>query len=176
MRIRLRHRYERCDLEAWQQNSQKLGPIDTKTEQAVSNSFDWEMFFLIFMSQFDMILAVFFSYLKIAISYLLGLLRRERDKSSLFIALGLVCVAVGKDIRPHLDEILEVVSSSLPRDLPQKWVLYICDRCFKHFILCCTEYQCTGVEMTEICIWENSCSILSLNSSSLAAFFPTWFT
>ena len=120
---------------------------------------------------------LFCSYLKIAISYLLGLLRRERDKSSLFIALGLVCVAVGKDIRPHLDEILEVVSSSLPRDLPQKWVLYmICDRCLKHFILCYTEYQWTGIEMMGICIWENSCSILSLNSSSLAAFFPTWFT
>ena len=55
-----------------------------------------------------------------AISYLLVLLKRERDKGSLFIALGLVCVAVGKSISPYLADILEVVSTCLPRDLPQK--------------------------------------------------------
>ena len=59
-------------------------------------------------------------YLKVAISYLLVLLKRERDKGSLFIALGLVCVAVGKSISPYLADILEVVSTCLPRDLPQK--------------------------------------------------------
>ena len=60
-------------------------------------------------------------------------MKRERDKSPLFLALGLLAVAVGKDIRPMLDEILDVLSSYLPKDLPQKYVLSCQCVCLKSF-------------------------------------------
>lgn len=63
---------------------------------------------------------MFHRYLKVAVSYLTALLKRERDKSSLFVALGLVSVAVGKEIRPFLDEILDVIFTALPKDMPSK--------------------------------------------------------
>ena len=58
--------------------------------------------------------------MKVTMGYLLGLLKRERDKSALFLSLGMVCVSVGKETKPYLDEIQEVISSALPKDLSQK--------------------------------------------------------
>lgn len=60
-------------------------------------------------------------HLKVAVAYLIGFIRREREKSQPFQSLGLLAVASKKDIRPHLKDILEVIRTALPvKDLSQK--------------------------------------------------------
>jgi FKBP12-rapamycin complex-associated protein len=53
--------------------------------------------------------------------YMLTSLKRDRERSAAFQAIGLLAVSVQQDIKPHLPRIMEVIRSSLPnRDLPQK--------------------------------------------------------
>ena len=47
--------------------------------------------------------------------YLLSSLRgREKDRSTAFITIGLIAVAVEDDIKPYLPRIMEVIRVSLP--------------------------------------------------------------
>lgn len=47
-------------------------------------------------------------------AYLLGSLRRERERYNVFNAIGLLAVAVKLDIKPYIPKIMEVIRSSLP--------------------------------------------------------------
>ncbi|XP_077998557.1 serine/threonine-protein kinase mTOR-like [Glandiceps talaboti] len=60
-------------------------------------------------------------YLFDTMHYLLGSLKKDRERSSAFQAVGLLAVAVKTDISPHLHKILDIVKTSLPpKDLPAK--------------------------------------------------------
>lgn len=61
------------------------------------------------------------SYLNEAMSYLLGCLRRDRERYSAFTAIGLLSVAVGPEIKLHIPRIMDVIRNSLPsKDTPSK--------------------------------------------------------
>lgn len=49
--------------------------------------------------------------------YLLGCLKRDRERCAAFIAIGLLAVAVGDEIKPHLPKIMEVVKAALPTNV-----------------------------------------------------------
>ncbi|XP_071805479.1 serine/threonine-protein kinase mTOR-like isoform X2 [Asterias amurensis] len=53
-------------------------------------------------------------YLDDSVQHLLSSLRRERERSSAFQAVGLLSVAVKHEIMPHLPNILAIVKSALP--------------------------------------------------------------
>lgn len=62
-----------------------------------------------------------FSYLPDTMLYLLSCLKRERERSAAFQAIGLLAVSVQQDIAPHLPRLMEVIRASLPsRELPTK--------------------------------------------------------
>lgn len=46
--------------------------------------------------------------------YLLGCLRRERERSLAFLSIGLLAVAVGEPLLPYLAKVMEVIRASLP--------------------------------------------------------------
>ncbi|XP_041480411.1 serine/threonine-protein kinase mTOR-like [Lytechinus variegatus] len=61
------------------------------------------------------------SYLDDTVNYMLISLRRERERSNAFQAVGLLAVAVKGNITEHLSKILEIVRSSLPhKDIPHR--------------------------------------------------------
>ena len=61
------------------------------------------------------------SYLDDTMIYLLGCLRRDRERSAAFQAIGLIAVAVQTDINRHLKTVMEVVRTSLPvKDASQR--------------------------------------------------------
>ncbi|CAH1772250.1 unnamed protein product [Owenia fusiformis] len=61
------------------------------------------------------------SYLGETMAYLLGCLKRERERSVAFQAIGLIAVSVHTDINRHLPKIMEVIKVSLPaKDMPTK--------------------------------------------------------
>lgn len=53
------------------------------------------------------------SYLHKCMLHLLGQLRKNRDRTCPFIAIGRVAIAVGNSIEPYLDSILESVKEGL---------------------------------------------------------------
>lgn len=53
------------------------------------------------------------TYLHKCMLYLLSLLRKERDRSSAFIAIGHIAIAVGSATRPYLDSILTAIKEGL---------------------------------------------------------------
>ncbi|XP_071482072.1 serine/threonine-protein kinase mTOR-like [Diadema antillarum] len=60
-------------------------------------------------------------YLDDTVTYMLISLRREREKSNAFQAVGLLAVAVKGNITDHLSKILDIVRSSLPhKDIPHR--------------------------------------------------------
>ncbi|ELU01654.1 hypothetical protein CAPTEDRAFT_155489 [Capitella teleta] len=60
-------------------------------------------------------------YLPDTMLYMLTCLKRDRERSSAFQAIGLLSISVQQDIKPHLPRIMEVIRSSLPnRDMPSK--------------------------------------------------------
>ena len=62
-----------------------------------------------------------FSHADDTIIYLLGCLKRDKERSAAFQAIGLIAVAVQTDINHHLPRIMEVIRASLPsKDIPQK--------------------------------------------------------
>jgi hypothetical protein len=70
---------------------------------------------------FHLLVIVFSSYLDDTISYLVACLKKERERSAAFQAIGLLSVAVQRDISKHLKRIMEVIKQALPaKDVPQK--------------------------------------------------------
>ena len=70
-----------------------------------------------------MLFLLFVSFLDDTMTHLLGSLRRERERSLAFQAIGLLAVSVEleKDLNRHLPRIMEVIKAALPaKDLPQK--------------------------------------------------------
>lgn len=64
-----------------------------------------------------------FSYLSETMAYLLGSLRRERERYNVFNAIGLLAVAVKLDIKPYIAKIMEVIRASLPaKDMTTRYV------------------------------------------------------
>ncbi|KAJ8022045.1 Serine/threonine-protein kinase mTOR [Holothuria leucospilota] len=53
-------------------------------------------------------------YLEDTVAYLLNSLKKERERSSGFHAVGLLAVAVNKDISPYVNNILVIIRQSLP--------------------------------------------------------------
>ncbi len=47
-------------------------------------------------------------------TYLLGSLRRERERYNVFNAIGLLAVAVKQNIKSYIPKIMEVIRASLP--------------------------------------------------------------
>lgn len=63
------------------------------------------------------------SYLSETMAYLLGSLRRERERYNVFNAIGLLAVAVKLDIKPYIPKIMEVIRASLPsKDITTRYV------------------------------------------------------
>ncbi|XP_065891468.1 serine/threonine-protein kinase mTOR-like isoform X2 [Dysidea avara] len=54
------------------------------------------------------------SYLDVTMTYLLGCLRKDREKFSALHAVGIMALAVRNKVFPHIDPILNVIKSSLP--------------------------------------------------------------
>lgn len=51
-----------------------------------------------------------------AMNYLFGMLRsREKERNMAFIAVGLIAIAVEEAINPHVDKIMELIKTALPR-------------------------------------------------------------
>ena len=60
-------------------------------------------------------------YLDDTMLYLLGALKRDRERAAAFQAVGLIAVAVQSDISRHMPKIMDFIRSSLPsKDIPQK--------------------------------------------------------
>lgn len=57
-------------------------------------------------------------------SYLLGCLKKEKERTAAFQALGLLVVAVRTEIQPYLPKILEIIKAALPlKDFAHKSVI-----------------------------------------------------
>lgn len=55
--------------------------------------------------------------------YLLGCLKKEKERTAAFQALGLLVVAVRTEIQPYLSKILEIIKAALPpKDFAHKSV------------------------------------------------------
>lgn len=55
-------------------------------------------------------------------AYLMACVRRERERYTGFQAVGLLAVAVGSDVRPHLKKIMNIIKQCLPsKDTPVKY-------------------------------------------------------
>lgn len=56
--------------------------------------------------------------------YLLGCLKKEKERTAAFQALGLLVVAVRAEIQPYLSKVLEIIKAALPpKDFAHKYVL-----------------------------------------------------
>ena len=65
------------------------------------------------------------SYLDESMLYLLSCLRRDRERSAAFQAIGLLAISVHDGINKHLPKVMEFIRSSLPsKDMPQKYVTF----------------------------------------------------
>lgn len=53
-------------------------------------------------------------YLSDTMGYLLGCLKKEKERTAAFQALGLLVVAVRAEIQPYLSKILEIIKAALP--------------------------------------------------------------
>ena len=53
-------------------------------------------------------------YLSDTMGYLLGCLKKEKERTLAFQALGLLVVAVRTEIQPYLTRILEIIKAALP--------------------------------------------------------------
>ena len=61
------------------------------------------------------------SYLDDSMTHLLGSLKRDKERSAAFTAIGLIAVAVQSDISKHVPRLMDVVRASLPsKDMSQK--------------------------------------------------------
>ncbi|XP_035824600.1 serine/threonine-protein kinase mTOR isoform X2 [Aplysia californica] len=61
------------------------------------------------------------SYLQDTINFLLGILKRERDRSQAFLAVGFLAIAVQGEIFTYMSRIMDIIRASLPsRDLSTK--------------------------------------------------------
>lgn len=62
--------------------------------------------------------------------YLLGCLKKEKERTAAFQALGLLVVAVRTEIQPYLMKILEIIKAALPpKDFAHKSVtsnVFVC--------------------------------------------------
>lgn len=55
--------------------------------------------------------------------YLLGCLKKEKERTAAFQALGLLVVAVRAEIQPYLSKVLEIIKAALPpKDFAHKSV------------------------------------------------------
>ena len=55
--------------------------------------------------------------------YLLGCLKKEKERTAAFQALGLLVVAVRAEIQPYLSKVLEIIKAALPpKDFAHKLV------------------------------------------------------
>lgn len=73
----------------------------------------------------DVFISCFASYLNETMAYLLGSLRRERERYNVFNAVGLLAVAVKEDIKNYIPKIMEVIRSSLPgKDMTLRFVIF----------------------------------------------------
>lgn len=62
-------------------------------------------------------------YLSDTMGYLLGSLKKEKERTAAFQALGLLVVAVRVEIQPYLAKILEIIKAALPpKDFAHKSV------------------------------------------------------
>lgn len=56
--------------------------------------------------------------------YLLGCLKKEKERTAAFQALGLLVVAVRAEIQPYLSKVLEIIKAALPpKDFAHKLVI-----------------------------------------------------
>lgn len=56
--------------------------------------------------------------------YLLGCLKKEKERTAAFQALGLLVVAVRAEIQPYLSKVLEIIKAALPpKDFAHKSVI-----------------------------------------------------
>lgn len=56
--------------------------------------------------------------------YLLGCLKKEKERTAAFQAMGLLVVAVRTEIQPYLMKILEIIKAALPpKDFAHKSVI-----------------------------------------------------
>lgn len=63
-------------------------------------------------------------YLSDTMGYLLGCLKKEKERTAAFQALGLLVVAVRTEIQPYLSKILEIIKAALPpKDFAHKSVI-----------------------------------------------------
>ncbi len=53
-------------------------------------------------------------YLQDTMGHLLGCLKKEKERTAAFQALGLLVVAVRAEIQPYLSKILEIIKAALP--------------------------------------------------------------
>lgn len=69
-------------------------------------------------------------YLSDSMGHLLGCLKKEKERTAAFQALGLLVVAVRTEIQPYLSKILEIIKAALPpKDFAHKsvntnWAVY----------------------------------------------------
>lgn len=63
-------------------------------------------------------------YLSDTMGHLLGSLKKEKERTQAFQALGLLVVAVRTEIQPYLAKILEIIKAALPpKDFAHKSVI-----------------------------------------------------
>lgn len=63
-------------------------------------------------------------YLSDTMGYLLGCLKKEKERTAAFQALGLLVVAVRAEIQPYLSKVLEIIKAALPpKDFAHKLVI-----------------------------------------------------
>lgn len=72
------------------------------------------------------------NHLPITMNYLLTILKsREKDRAAAFITIGLIAVAVEKDIESYMDRIMEVIKMALPKGSDGKKRITIDSSVFK---------------------------------------------
>ena len=65
-------------------------------------------------------------YLADTMGYLLGCLKKEKERTAAFQALGLLVVAVRAEIQPYLSKVLEIIKAALPpKDFAHKSVFIL---------------------------------------------------
>ena len=78
-------------------------------------------------------------YLSDTMGYLLACLKKEKERTAAFQALGLLVVAVRTEIQPYLTKILEIIKAALPpKDFAHKSVIKyvnICSLCKLYFLI-----------------------------------------
>jgi len=77
-----------------------------------NNTIVWLYFFLIDYMYFFLLPSD--QYLQDTMGHLLGCLKKEKERTAAFQALGLLVVAVRAEIQPFLTKILEIIKAALP--------------------------------------------------------------